>query len=96
MESFISLFKHILGHHEIFNHGHKNQAKHDFSFSLPPAGVFRNGDMSMIPMPSLDNFLKIFPYCTKIAMHIAEQNLRLENPQNLQCLVHEASLKGCS
>ena len=54
-----------------------------------------NREMTMIPMHSLDTFFKILAYCTEIALHVTEQNPSLENRQNIQRSVHEATKQGC-
>ena len=73
----------------------KNKPSNKIEFHSLLEVCFGKGEMTKIPMHSLGTFFKIIAYCAKIALHVKEKNANIENCQNRQCLVLEATRQGC-
>ena len=80
---------------KISTRGIKTKPRNGIDFCYLLHMCLGKAKMIMITMQSIDIFFKILAYCAEIALHVTKQNSSLENHENIQCLVHEATKQGC-
>ena len=79
---------------QISTRGIKTKPSNGIDFCFLLQVCVGKGEMNSIPIESLETFFKIFLYCKKIALHVIEEKPSLENRQNRQHLIYEATRDG--